>query len=1195
MQLPAYLALAVCAALTALPAGAQPIGRSPHSVFQAPMSPPPSQPPPGGRSQTIHNSYEAAAPPAPTGLALTSDQDLCAQHAGPAGRRYCFGLGRPGALALVWDGGGADGFQVYRIEGGRPSPFGPPSRPDFTAAILDTASADGDCYAVAAIVGGRQSRLSETVCPAPAASQRPRPDYAGAEGWPGPRRPFPNDANDQSPSPPPGHHPRQDFAGDAVEPQPPGSGRHPRQDFAGDAVEPQPPGSGRHPRQDFAGDEVQPQPPGPPPAPTVQKVAVPADQTCTSGVWPAGVFLGEYMRLGGPNGPMGCPLSGPSPITGVPGGLAMVFQNGQISTNDGVWPGGVVGAYQQGLTITVDWAVRYREAHPGYNYDKFNVRFTNLADPAHAQQHEVIAKMDRTGDTHLRSQGTYSTGWSGASTIVQVSVEGCDNPTGDISKPSPFNGRCLQGWMAPVNVIFHSDPSQLPPDDTAFVNFALMGARQPTSVADSKAQFGRRAAAGILPAACSLFDYAGYNNEESYRQSMLAKMLYADYFDADHCPGRKDVNGYISNRQEVYDSLMTQTLLGDEQTGSSFDGVSPPKGFGIDNLCGDDNAGCPPYRKGEWDVLMVGYAGVLSRYGAVMPPEVYHHVLYDLMIKSGPPNPADQQINVLGVVNDETENHQLNIFTSQYLANQLRYRDTGDARYDNARNGMNPFMANFLHQLLSRDFLEYNARPYQDYSIVAVSFLYSFASDANDAPPGGVSSHAVKLAARMVLDYVTAKMAVSSDDARRVAPYRRRADHGGDHDLLGGGADPQGPRVLQLAGVGIDQLNWPAPGMGISNYTLQMVDAAFSSYRPPDMILDEFVNRENRRSLEIFRHAGDEIYWKSTSYMLSAGGRHVDALYPHKLSDQDIAIFAGAVTASLNPPGIAALAVVGGASALVASSIKVADGDARGMALPTTLIPAAQVRSTDDMLRFLGDGDADQQSYRTNLCVSKAFACGQNLQIPPSYYADRACYVTGRVGTEGSSWQFFDRTGHCSPMRPYGYYVAVWSVKIGDRTDGLIEVYDRETSSSPVASTSLHDAESPLFEHGETGPRPQPAPGEITSFQAFIKDVVGRNETKPFSATGVNDGNNSYETAAGDRIAFQIGPESRIIGQSASGLVSGSFMNADGAGKVTITNTMVGEVLTLDDTDPAAPVRTLKGGPRAVLGSEKSEESRLPH
>ena len=110
------------------------------------------------------------------------------------------------------------------------------------------------------------------------------------------------------------------------------------------------------------------------------------------------------------------------------------------------------------------------------------------------------------------------------------------------------------------------------------------------------------------------------------------------------------------------------------------------------------------------------------------------------------------------------------IESSRYLTNQLWYQLTHDQQYDNNRNSDdddNPPLADWILQrlrtILKEDFVEYDSRNYEDYSLPAVMNLASYSYDDR-----------VRLAARMVLDYVSAKVAVSSNDLRRSAPFRRR-------------------------------------------------------------------------------------------------------------------------------------------------------------------------------------------------------------------------------------------------------------------------------------------------------------------------------------------------------------------------------------------------------------------------------------
>ena len=71
--------------------------------------------------------------------------------------------------------------------------------------------------------------------------------------------------------------------------------------------------------------------------------------------------------------------------------------------------------------------------------------------------------------------------------------------------------------------------------------------------------------------------------------------------------------------------------------------------------------------------------------------------------------------------------------------------------------------ADVLQRMLRGDFSEYNAKTYQAETRWALLNLCTYAYDQE-----------VRLAARMVLDYLSAKMAVSSNDLRRMLPFRRR-------------------------------------------------------------------------------------------------------------------------------------------------------------------------------------------------------------------------------------------------------------------------------------------------------------------------------------------------------------------------------------------------------------------------------------
>ena len=117
----------------------------------------------------------------------------------------------------------------------------------------------------------------------------------------------------------------------------------------------------------------------------------------------------------------------------------------------------------------------------------------------------------------------------------------------------------------------------------------------------------------------------------------------------------------------------------------------------------------------------------------------------------------------------ETENHILMMTAGRYLINQVLYQRTYSSAYDNRRNSgdgipsCTTLVLQLLRNFLSGDFSEYNSKNYQQETRWALLVLSSYAYDDE-----------VRLAARMVLDYISAKIAVSSSDLRRLVPFRRK-------------------------------------------------------------------------------------------------------------------------------------------------------------------------------------------------------------------------------------------------------------------------------------------------------------------------------------------------------------------------------------------------------------------------------------
>jgi hypothetical protein len=71
-----------------------------------------------------------------------------------------------------------------------------------------------------------------------------------------------------------------------------------------------------------------------------------------------------------------------------------------------------------------------------------------------------------------------------------------------------------------------------------------------------------------------------------------------------------------------------------------------------------------------------------------------------------------------------------------------------------------------MQTIAKHDFLEFNARPYQRYSLHALLNLHEFAQD-----------NSVQTAAQIVLDYIMVKFAIASNRQRRIGPFRRLKEY----------------------------------------------------------------------------------------------------------------------------------------------------------------------------------------------------------------------------------------------------------------------------------------------------------------------------------------------------------------------------------------------------------------------------------
>ena len=345
--------------------------------------------------------------------------------------------------------------------------------------------------------------------------------------------------------------------------------------------------------------------------------------------------------------------------------------------------------------------------------------------------------------------------------------------------------------------------------------------------------------------------------------------------------------------------------------------------------------------------------------------------------------------------------------------------------HDNRRNGGDgrpscfDLVLSLLRNILRGDFSEYNAKHYQEETRRALLNLCSYAYD-----------HEVRLAARMVLDYVAARYAVTSNDLRRMVPFRRR-NEGENVSLLGHWSDDACPRgevtPSPYEGVmDVGLLDWqlgsdplvrffalqagntraferpnlkrkpPFADEGCNNDVVrpgpwavadgghELVIEALSDYRLPPSIHDLFVNDAHRRFFQRLQRfyfpeeaGGDrncnhyEINASSPSYLITAGSKPCGyAIFPGLSQffkpSTQFQQIGVAVPTSFIPTGSAAGVATPNARDVV--QLSSFSDEAKGTYRPNEDLPWPPVAITRNAV--------------ANYCVAPDFACGHRLYLP---------------------------------------------------------------------------------------------------------------------------------------------------------------------------------------------------------------------
>jgi hypothetical protein len=531
------------------------------------------------------------------------------------------------------------------------------------------------------------------------------------------------------------------------------------------------------------------------------------------------------------------------------------------------------------------------------------------------------------------------------------------------------------------------------------------------------------------------------------------------------------------------------------------------------------------------------------------------------------PNDWSRSGHVSSLRIGETENHILMIQTARYLTNQFLYQRHPRIEYDNRRNAPEDglscldLLLLLLSNILRDDFSEYNAKSYQHETRTALLNLCSFAYD-----------HEVRLAARMVLDYVSARMAVSSNDARRLVPFRRRNNGSNSARTASGrmtvgllewqrGADPMTAHMAIHTGA---TRAYRVPSEPHRPFAWSIAsdggDAAhelLSDYRMPAPIHDLFVNDAHRRFYQVLnrRTLGDvevtgrnatnsEIFAGSPSYLITAGGA------PAPFAIDPYIVF-------YLPSG---------------------QDQQRGVALPSSFMPTGESAGNNpdhpdkategyaaDATNAIQIGRFMQEGPGRNYGVAPDFLCGPYLSLP------RWC-IDGIVEQRRGKFDFVNKRG---PAGQPGFYLAI--LRDGDLA--VIEAFD----------TWLHDD---------------------LSFDEFRHNVWTRNHE--LGQNGLRELDElTYTTENGNRIHFWIFPEheddevpqhmAEIVSIDWSGrdpvdrlpdvtsyrFLKGTVLNSTGNGVVHLTNQFLGRTIELDMSDPHHPRRVSEFNVTEAAGSNQ--------
>lgn len=371
---------------------------------------------------------------------------------------------------------------------------------------------------------------------------------------------------------------------------------------------------------------------------------------------------------------------------------------------------------------------------------------------------------------------------------------------------------------------------------------------------------------------------------------------------------------------------------------------------------------------------------------------------------------------------EETENHLFMQNSSKYLKNKMLIEESaaiGDTDavkdYEEFNEDIQKWFMERMQRVAVNDFAEFNAKPYGRLSFTALLNVHDFACSAGVPLCTADDAHMVTGVAA-IGDLTSAKMALGSNQGRRVVPFRRLSHTNTDYTIgklqkdhskrdhvrglfdLDSGADHQIAAMQLWSG----QTFHGPDGHASEPSFEEMSWEATSNYLPHRIVLDLAVNKANGWE-QTFHHAGWERYSSGPAWLITAGGTE-----------------SGYAQGFRTPFGVV----------YPSSFIKWGD---RGCGVPTTLmvssgqrlscestgclgLPPARLEQPlrqdkfADFIRFEGkvvrwkmDDEDEPFSFNDNFGVTGSFACGINMKIPDFL---RECMVSNASPSIPSGRQF---------------------------------------------------------------------------------------------------------------------------------------------------------------------------------------------